>query len=108
MSRMNFQEKLKENINEIKTSDKMLLAAEKSWHIYKMEKQQYIKLLTRDITKTYEKSNKKKLNNINFTAKEITEKLIIDDHVQRMEESEAYITVKDHNDEFPTKFHVDW
>ena len=36
-----FQEKLKEDINEIKTSDKMFVAADKSRHIYKMEKQQY-------------------------------------------------------------------
>ena len=32
-----FQEKLNEDINEIKTSDKIFLAAEKSRHIYKME-----------------------------------------------------------------------
>ena len=98
-----FQEKLKEDINEIKTSDKMFVAADKSRHIYKMEKQQYTKLLTENITKTYKKSNKKKLSNINFIAKKITKKLSIDDRVQRMEELEAYITVKDHKDEFPNK-----
>ena len=68
-----------------------------------MEKQQYTKLLTKNITKTYKKSNKKKISNINLTAKKITEKLSIDDHVQRMDESETYITVKDHKDEFPNK-----
>ena len=98
-----FQEKLKEDINEIKTSDTIFVAAGKSRHINKMEKQHYIKLLTENITKTYEKSNKKKVSKINFTAKKIAEKLSIDDHVQRMEELEAYITVKDHKDEFPNK-----
>ena len=34
-----FQEKLKEDINEIKTSDKVFVAADKSRHIYKMDKQ---------------------------------------------------------------------
>ena len=98
-----FQEKLKEDINEIKTSDKVFVAADKSRHIYKMDKQQYAKLLTENVTKTYKKSNISKINNINFTAKKITEKLSIDDRVQRMEETEAYITVKDHKDEFPNK-----
>ena len=74
-----FQEKLKEDINEIKTSDKVFVAADKSRHIYKMDKQQYAKLLTENVTKTYKKSNISKINNINFTAKKITEKLSIDD-----------------------------
>ena len=52
-----FQEKLKEDINEIKTSDKVFVAADKSRHIYKMDKQQYAKLLTENVTKTYKKSN---------------------------------------------------
>ena len=39
---------------------------------------------------------------MNFTAK-ITEKLSIDDRLQRMEELEAYITVKNHKDHFPNK-----
>ena len=98
-----FQEKLKEDINEIKINDKVFVAADKSRHIYKMDKQQYAKLLTENVTKTYKKSNISKINNINFTAKKITEKLSIDDRVQRMEETEAYITVKDHKDEFPNK-----
>ena len=46
------QEKLKVEINEIKSSDKIFVAADKSKHIYKMEKQQYTKLLTENITKT--------------------------------------------------------
>ena len=42
---------LKEKINAIKTSDKIFLAAGKTRHIYKMEKQQYTKLLIENITK---------------------------------------------------------
>ena len=55
-----FQEKLNEDINEIKTSDKIFLAADKSRHIYKMEKQKYTKLQGENITKTYKKSIKRK------------------------------------------------
>ena len=68
-----------------------------------MEKQHYTKLLRENITKTYKKSNKKKISNINFTAKNIIEKSFIDNCLQKMEESKAYVTVKDHKDEFPNK-----
>ena len=94
---------MKEDINETKASDKIFVPAGKSRHIYKMEKQQNTKLLTVNITKTCQNYNKKEIININFTTKKITEKLSIDDHFQRMEESEAYITVKDNKDEFPNK-----
>ena len=57
-----FQEILKEDINnEIKTSDKIFVVAGKSRHIYEIKKQQYTKLLTENITETYEKSNNKKI-----------------------------------------------
>ena len=68
-----------------------------------MEKHQYTKVLTENTTKAYNKSNQKKISNISFTAKNITEKLSIDDRVQRMEELDSYITVKDHKDEFSHK-----
>ena len=68
-----------------------------------MEKHQYTKILTENTTNAYNKSNQKKISNISFTAKNITEKLSIDDRVQRMEELDSYITVKDHKDEFSHK-----
>ena len=98
-----FQNKLNNDINKINTSDKVFVAADKSRHIYKMEKGQYKKLLKENITKTYKKSNKRKIYNINWEAKKITEKLSLDDRVQRLEETEAYITVKNHKDQFPNK-----
>ena len=66
-----------------------------------MEKEQYQKLLKENITKTYKKSNKSKISNINWEAKKITGKLSLDDRVPRLQETEAYITVKDHKDAFP-------
>ena len=98
-----FQNKLNNDINEIKNSTKVFVAADKSRHIYKMEKEQYQKLLKENITKTYKKSTKSKISNINWEAKKITEKLSLDDRVPRLQETEAYITVKDHKDDFPNK-----
>ena len=59
-------------------------------------------MLRGNITKKYKKSNGKKLRDINFAAKKIAEKLSIADRVEIMQEM-AYITIKDHKDEFPNK-----
>ena len=98
-----FQESLRDDIKEIKASNKRLVSADKSGNIYKIEKDEYKKLLRDDITKTYKKSNGKKLRDINFAAKKLAEKFSVVDRVEVMQETEAYITIKDHKDEFPNK-----
>ena len=99
----NFQERLRENIKQIKASNKRIVSANKSRNIYKIEKDEYKKLLRDNITKAYKKSNGKKLRDINFAAKKLVEKFSIVDQVKVMQETEAYITIKDHKDEFPNK-----
>ena len=98
-----FQESLRDDIKEIKASNKRLVSADKSGNIYKIEKDEYKKLLRDNITKTYKKSNGKKLRDINFAAKKLAEKFSVVDRVEVMQETEAYITIKDHKDEFPNK-----
>ena len=46
-----FQNKLNIDINEIKTSDKVFVAADKSRHMYNMEKDQYKKSLKKTLQK---------------------------------------------------------
>ena len=98
-----FQKKLKNDINEINIYNKILVSADKSRNLYKLEKDQYQKLFKENITKTYKKSTNKKIEKINYTAKQITENLSIADRVPMLEEIEAYITIKDHKSEFPNK-----
>ena len=98
-----FQNKLKEDINEIKNSNKIFVPADKSRNIYKMEKEQYNKLLHENITKTYKKTNKSRINAINKTAKKIASDLELEDRIVKMQESESYITIKDHKEDFPNK-----
>ena len=99
-----FQQKLKNDINEIKTCNKILVSADKSRNLYKLEKGQYQKLLKESITtKTYKKSTRKKIEKINYTANQIKEKLSIVHRVPMLEETAAYITIKDHKSELPNK-----
>ena len=81
----------------------MLINADKSRNIYKVSCENYKKYLVENITKTYKKSDKARVNSINKDTKKLAEKLKIADRMERMEESEAYITVKDHKEDFPHK-----
>ena len=88
-----FQKKLKNGINEIKIC-KILVSAGKSRNLCKLEKDQYERLLRDNITKTYKKSSNKKIEKINYIAKQT---------VPMLEDTEACITIKDHKSEFPNK-----
>ena len=77
--------------------------ADKYRNLYNLEKYQYEKHLKENITKTYKKPTNKRTEKISNTAKPITEKLSIADRVPMLEETETYITIKDHKNEFPYK-----
>ena len=75
----------------------------KSHNMYKLEEDDYDKLLTKNITKTGKKSSKTKVNQINYNAKRIAEDLSREDRVEKMNENEAFISIKDHIKYFPNK-----
>ena len=99
--RNNFLSKLKEDVKVINNTKESLVNADKSTNIYKMNKDLYNKYLIENITKTYKKANKHKVNRINSEAKEIAKKLKLDDRIQQLQETEAFILVKDHKEGFP-------
>ena len=64
-----------------------------------MSKDDYQKHLRNNITKTHKKSNRNRVNDINLAAKKI--KLKIDGRVEKMQETEAFLTIKGHKKGFP-------
>ena len=99
--RNNFLSKLKEYVKVINNTKESLANTDNSTNIYKMNKDVYNKYLTENITKTYKKANKNKVNRINSEAKKIAEKIKLDDRIQQLQETEAFISVKDHKEGFP-------
>ena len=71
----------------------------KACNLCKMEKEDY-KFLSENITKTYKKSNRNKVNKLNLDAMKIADKLSISDRIDWLQKNEAYITAKDHNENF--------
>ena len=81
----------------------MLIPIPKSRNIFIIQKDDYNKYVRDYVTQTYKCSTANRVKNINYKAKLLAEKLAIDDRIEKMEETEAYITVKDHKDGFPHK-----
>ena len=65
-----------------------------------MEKSHYEKLLTDNITKTYKQSNNNVHSSTNLEAKHIAKKLEIGDRVECVVRKPAYVTLKDHKENF--------
>ena len=61
---------------------------------YIMQEDDYNKYIRDNVTKAYKRSTANIVKNINYKSKLLTEKLAIDDGIEKMEETEAYITVK--------------
>ena len=93
-----FLNKIKNDIEEIKSDKRLFVSADKSRNMYKIAKEDYNKLLKENITKTYKKSHQNKLNNINKATKKLVTKLEIADQIEKMQENNAYIYKRSQRD----------
>ena len=100
--RDNFQQKLQKDIAHIKRSQSVFVPADKTRNLYELKKEQYNKLLTDNITKHYRTADGGAYNDINAEALEIANKLEhnLAERMETMAKKEAYITLKDHKDNF--------
>ena len=95
-----FQNLMNRDIKSVKNSKKALIPADKTRNMYEMDKSQHDKLLQENITKTYKKSDTNKYNEINTEAKTIATKLKIQDRATQLATKQAFITLKDHKENF--------
>ena len=95
-----YQNKVSSQWALVKNDDRLFVKADKSTNYYKMNAMEYNQLLHANVTKTYKKADKQQLSKINEEAKTISEKLNIRDRFKLMATKEAFITLKDHKDNF--------
>ena len=74
--------------------------ADKTRNVYEMGKDQYEKLLRENITKTYRKADDSTEENIGHELKDITNKLEVSDRVEKIAQRQAFISLKDHKENF--------
>ena len=91
----NFRKKSKHDIPEIRNSIEVIVPADNTRDLYKIEKEDYFKFLSENIRKTCKKSNKNKVNKLNLDAKKIANKLSTNNRVDWLQKNETYVTVKE-------------
>ena len=72
----------------------MLVSADKTINIYKVEPSVYRKLCDETITKDYKKAKNNIVSKMVRDDKKLAEKLEIDDRVQKVTPNEAFISIK--------------
>ena len=97
-----FQETLKKDVARIKSSNSVFVPADKTRNLYEMDRERYEKLLTENITKHYRTADDDAYDDINEEACVIAGRLNVNlaERMDTMAKNEAYITLKDHKDNF--------
>ena len=98
--RSDFQKKLTRDRKTIQSSPEVYVPADKSTNIYKMSPDNYSKLLHDNVTATYKKTNANTKRTIDLEAKAIATDLNLADRIEQIAETEAFITLKDHKENF--------
>ena len=98
-----FQKKLYEDLKTVKDSDKLTVKADKTTNYYKMDCEKYKKLVNSNVTKTYKKTDRSKVQSINREAKRMAEYMNISDRLEKLAEKEVFINLKDHKPNFESK-----
>ena len=98
-----FQKTMKADKEKIMKMEEVIVPADKTPNLYKMDVNTYRKKLTENITKDYRKSSQAKVEEVTAEAAKIARELNLDERMDTPTESEAFITIKDHKDSFPGK-----
>ena len=95
-----FQQELRNDVKRIKEDQKLLILAGKTNNLYRLTTDEYNKLLTENISKSYKKTDRSSLNRINTEAKNIAKDLKLEERIEKHSQHQLFITVKDHKDNF--------
>ena len=96
-----FLHQLKNDKDTIKKTDKVIVQADKSPNLYKMEPEEYKKLVLQNITKDYRKCSRSEVEKVTKEAARIARRYNLDDRIDIPTENEAFISIKDHKKAFP-------
>jgi hypothetical protein len=97
-----FLKQVNEDIKNVNSSKNVFVFADKTTNVYETDPESYRKLLTENITKTYKIGNSNITDDINEELRDITNNLSIGNRVDVMAKRDAFITIKDHKENFPS------
>ena len=94
--RNDFQDKLKEEINKIRSSKDLFVSVDKSVNLYEMSDTNYNKFLCNNITSNYRKCENGVKRKIDKETKKIAESLDFSKKMECYASHPAFITIKNH------------
>ena len=94
---------LTKDVKEITSSPNVLVPADKTTNPYSTSKETYKQLLDDNITKSYKKTNDGTKRGIDHEAKAIATNFGLADRMEVYAERQAFITLKDHKENFRSK-----
>ena len=92
--------KLQEDVRKVRSSKKTLTFADKTSNIYRLEKEEYRRLLQNAVTATYKKSNKEIEKGIHCEGIKYTKEANILDKIEVNDTANCFLTLKDHKANF--------
>ena len=95
------QVKLAQGVKNIKYSSRLFEPADKTTNLYKVDVEDYKKLLISNITAKYQKVGNDVTQNIDRKAKAIAQSLKLDKRIEQFSKREAFVTLQDHKPNFP-------
>ena len=95
-----FQLNLSKDLKEMKKSKHLYVEADKTTNVYKVSVDKYQQLLSNSISVNYKKTNESTNTSIDKEAKSIAQDLKLEDRVERFAHRQAFITLKDHKENF--------
>ena len=96
-----FQKTLADDVRRIKDSPKVIVFSDKTNNLYEMEPEDYRKLLFENITREYKKCDRSTLEKIDLEAGQIISGNAKRKRIPKYQKSEAFLSIKDHKENFP-------
>ena len=90
-----FQSKLHEDLKAVRNDKNLTIKADNTTNYYKIDREKYTNLVHTNFTKTYRKSNKSEVSDINREAKETAESIGLSDRMDQLAENMVFVTMKD-------------
>ena len=95
-----FLDNLNSDLRKVKSSPNVFVFVDKTRNVYETSPENYRKIVTENITKTYKIAEHGVLDDINNDLKHIADELSISDRIETMAPKDAFITFKDHKENF--------
>ena len=90
------------DLKKVKTSPNVFVFADETKNVYETTPENYNKIVKDNVTKTYKLTDNDVIEEINFELSQITDNLSVSDRIETLASKEAFVTLKDHKENFET------